>query len=142
MSTPARCDWALPLIGRPWTRLGQGPDAFSCWGLVRHFVRVRFGLEFPMIRDESNVAAIKQAAEISGMSRVFGARARPGHEDIVVMRSPDGSTHCGVVLRVNGRTQVLHSFQGAGVCLQPWTEAIDGTVPELWRIQRCRTTRQ
>lgn len=141
-----RLDWAVPLIGRPWSKIGQGPKSFSCWGLVRHFARVRLEVDFPMVfEDEGNFAPIRQAAELAGMTRAaagddkrFGSRfwIRPAHEDIVVMRLPSGRTHVGIVLRANGRSNVLHSFEGAGVCLEPWTEAVAGTVPELWRMRR------
>jgi hypothetical protein len=34
------------LIGRPWRAGAEGPDAFDCYGLVRHVMRQR-GVELP-----------------------------------------------------------------------------------------------
>lgn len=135
--------WADPFIGKPHAENAYGPDAFSCWGLVRAvFARVH-GIDFPIVRVHSddlsppnldNVAAIKGAARVSGM-RPMPAGSLPRPDDIVLLRSLV-RLHCGVVLRANGRLQVLHSAHGTGVVIQPWRDAIEGMTPELWRMVR------
>jgi cell wall-associated NlpC family hydrolase len=115
--------WATPLIGKPWQRGALGPDAFDCWGLVRHVFAARWGIEMPAVAvgglyidAPANVAAIKRAASISGWAPVKDSQ--PADGDIVLMHSPSGR-HVGVMIEVDGSLRLLHSFEGAGACAQP-----------------------
>lgn len=112
--------WAAGLIGLPWVAGAQGPHAFNCWGLVRHVVRLRRGVEMPVVNVEDgsadNVAAIKQAAAAGGW-RLIGEGA-PQEGDIVLMRGIDGR-HVGYMIEANGRLELLHSMEGVGVVSQP-----------------------
>jgi hypothetical protein len=116
------------LVGLPWT-----PE-HNCWWLVREAFLVRWGIVLPTIAiaepDENNVRAIKQAVQAGAIRPI--ADQPPVDGDIVLMRSLT-KLHCGLVVRANGRTGVLHSSHGVGVVWQPWVEAIAGMTPELWR---------
>lgn len=125
--------WATSLIGAQWSPCGDGPEVFSCWGLVRHVFRSRYGVALPVVTvanpDEDNVRAIKQVVQVSGLHRVDG----PVQEgDILIMRSKV-ELHCGVAVVANGALGVLHSQRNGGVRFEPLGYATAGTTVELWR---------
>lgn len=132
--------WFSAYVGKPHAPDGDGPVRFSCWNLVRHAARVRINVEMPALAIAAdnvltatgleNVAAIKQAARVSGMRRVMDTR--PREDDIVLMRNTV-RLHCGFVVRANGRICVLHSAHEAGVVCEPWASAVHGMETELWR---------
>lgn len=133
--------WVRNYVGRQHAPDGDGPARFSCWNLVRHVFRNELGIDMPplVVAIEpisepllDNVAAIKQAARVSGMRRVNDMHQQPFPNDIVLLRS-QVRLHCGVVVRANGRICVLHAAHDLGVVCQPWAEAIEGMTPELWR---------
>lgn len=129
--------WADKYIGKPY-----GDGGYTCWGLVKAVFAEVHAIAFPDVRinlddlsDENldNVAKIKGAARVSGM-RPMPHGTKPLPDDIVLMRSVV-KLHCGIVLKANGRLQVLHSDHSSGVVIQPWREAIEGMTPELWRVR-------
>lgn len=102
--------WASGLIGLPWARGAQGPDAFDCWGLVRHVFATRYGIEMPEVRggdfgEGESVATLKRAAEISGWRPVDG---EPRDGDIVLMRGIVGR-HVGVMIETSRGLRLLHA---------------------------------
>ena len=118
--------WAAPLIGLPYCRGATGPQAFDCWGLVRHVFASRYGIAMPHVQvgqigDESvdNVVAIKRAAVVSGWGPVSDRSAHDG--DIVLMDGPEGR-HVGVMIEGDYDLRLLHSVEGVGVCAQPLAE--------------------
>lgn len=112
--------WAAGLIGKPYGAGAAGPDAFNCWGLVRHVFEAVHGIAMPAIALDDpaadNVRAIKEAARISGW-RPSGATA-PAADDIVLMQSLTGP-HVGVMVAANGTLLLLHCLERIGVCAQP-----------------------
>lgn len=130
-------NWVADQIGKPHDRLNDsdGPDKYSCWGLVRAAVRNIFCVELPPVAvnnpDESQVRAIKHAARVSHWRPVDGQRM---HGDIVLMRNRQ-FIHCGLVLNANGHLGVLHASHGRGVVFEKWQDATEGMTPELWRKQ-------
>lgn len=130
--------WAARYVGAPYEADAAGPDAFSCWGLVRHVFRHVHQIAFePVAVDETapasaaNARAILVCARAAAMRRVPGA-GQPADGDIVIMRSVV-RLHCGLVVRVNGGIRVLHAAHGAGVVLEHWRDATEGMTWELWR---------
>lgn len=101
--------WAAPLVGKPWSPNGQGPDDFSCWGLVRWVFREQEGIAMPELQvgvsEADNVAALAEAAHGSGWRPVFGEAAE---RDIVVMRDHRGR-HVGVMVGTAHGLRLLHS---------------------------------
>ncbi|MEO8153555.1 MAG: hypothetical protein ABI605_10835 [Rhizobacter sp.] len=99
--------WAYHLVGLPWAPGAEGPQAFDCWGLVRFAVRLKLGIEMPVVQvgGEHNVAAIAQAAQAGGWRLVDAA---PSEDDIVLMRSVAGR-HVGFMASAAGRLLLLHS---------------------------------
>jgi hypothetical protein len=125
--------WAAQFIGKDWAPDGGGPDAFSCWGLVRAFYRAEHGIELPFVAvgqaDVNNVRAIKQAAQVSGLRRITDRQARDG--EIVVLPSVL-ELHAGLAAVANGRLCVVESSRGRGVTMSPWREVVGSGEFELW----------
>jgi hypothetical protein len=121
-------------VGRAWAADGAGPQAFSCWGLVREVFKHERGVTLPELsispRGEIVPTEVKQAARITGIKPVGAVRPQAG--DIVLMRSLT-RLHVGYVTMANGRLSVLHSAEGAGVVCQPWRDAVDGMGWTIWR---------
>lgn len=135
--------WASRYVGAGYDPNGNGPRSYSCWGLVRAVFAEVYEIDFPVVHVRTddlsavnldNVAAIKQAARVSGM-RPMPSKTQPLDGDIVLLRS-HVRLHCGVVVRANGRLQVLHAAHDCGVVIEPWVDAIAGMTPELWRRNR------
>lgn len=130
--------WAWSYVGLPHAPGADGPDAFSCWGLVRHVFRSVHGIVFaPVAVHENapaspgNARAILACARASRMRRMPDGTP-PADGDIVIMRSLV-CLHCGMVVRANGGLRVLHSSHVTGVVLEHWRDAVDGMTWELWR---------
>lgn len=123
--------WATRYIGKDWAPDGDGPEAFSCWGLVRAHWLAEHGIDLPFVAvgqvDVNNVRAIKQTAQISGLRRL---ERTPRDGEIVVFPSVL-ELHAGLAAVANGRLCVLESSRGRGVTMSPWREAVTGEF-ELW----------
>jgi cell wall-associated NlpC family hydrolase len=132
--------WAASYVGLPYASdpAGDGPAAFSCWGLVRHVFLEVHGILFAKVAvDElapsnpANAKAILSCARAASMRRMPDGTP-PADGDIVIMRSLV-RLHCGLVVRVNGGLRVLHSMHERGVVLEHWRDAVSGMTVELWR---------
>lgn len=134
--------WAADLIGLPYRRGAHGPDAFDCWGLVRHIFEQVHGITMPAIAigqlDDptlENVVAIKRAAEVSGWKP--SGDTQPAEHDIVLMSSVEGR-HVGVIVLVSGSLLLLHCIERVGVCVQPIVDlqrmGFHGFT--FWRLER------
>jgi cell wall-associated NlpC family hydrolase len=132
--------WVEAYVGLPHARdpQGDGPEAFSCWGLVRHVFREVHGIVFAPVAvkdgapsSPENARAILACARASAMRRMPDGTL-PADGDIVIMRSLV-RLHCGLVVRANGGLRVLHSSHEAGVVLEQWRDATAGMFTELWR---------
>lgn len=128
--------WAASLIGKPYQRGGVGPEAFDCWGLVRHVFMVRWGISLPLVAvadaEVDNGSAIRQVATACGWWPVDDPRPQDG--DIALLHGLEGR-HVGVIVAADGGLKLLHAFEGAGACAQSLGEAaLAGfTQPEFWR---------
>ena len=115
--------WATDLIGQPYQRGATGPDAFDCWGLVRHVFTTVHGINMPVVAVDDasadNVHAIREAARVSGWRPC--ADDEPAADDIVLMQGIEGP-HVGVMVQANGALLLLHCLERVGVCAQPLTD--------------------
>ena len=130
--------WSAAYIGRPWSVTGEGPEAFSCWGLVRFLMREHYGLQLPVVRfdqgarlDPTTLGAIKHAARLQGW-RVLPQRIPPREGDIVVLESATRH-HVGLVIRYRNRLSVIHCSQGCGVVREEWLDFASQSAPQVWR---------
>lgn len=127
--------WAAPLIGRPYLRGAAGPDAFDCWGLVRHVFALRYGIAMPVVAVDSGddqADVIRAAAQASGWRPADAGTPQDG--DIALMRGPLGR-HVGVLVLADGHLRLLHSVERVGVCMQALADvrAAGFSRPNLWR---------
>lgn len=107
--------WAERYIGLPWVKGAQGPEAFDCWGLVRHVQRVHFGIEIPEIAvDADDLRACIRAFTGHAERARWAAVAAPRPGDGVLLAHARHPVHAGVWLEPDGGG-VLHAVRGAGV---------------------------
>jgi len=132
--------WAAPLIGVPWAPRAAGPQAFDCWGLVRHVFSTRHAIDLPMLAvgESDNAPAIVQVVQASGWRPV---QAPAQADDVLLMRGPAGR-HVGVFVATARGLRVLHASgtmtaRGPVGCVMAQTLAeatADGYHDfELWR---------
>jgi hypothetical protein len=102
-------------VGKPFLKGGQGPDAYSCWGITRACQRVVFERELPLVLvDETNTRAVIEAIAASPLHEQAEIVARPAHGDLVTMSRHDHPRHIGVYLALD-RGGILHCYEKAGV---------------------------
>ncbi|MBF0453620.1 MAG: hypothetical protein HQL72_02245 [Magnetococcales bacterium] len=111
--------WAVDLIGRPWSAIGEGPDSFNCWTFVRFVQKKIFGRDLSIIPVPGDnllqvVRTFRDHPERKGLSEV----AAPDEGDCVLLRQARYPVHVGVWLEVDGGG-VLHCTEGPGVVFQP-----------------------
>lgn len=101
--------WATEYIGKPWVQGGQGPDAWDCWGLVRHVQAAQYGRDMPALQ----IAVAPNAEQVEVLRRLM--TASPWHRvadteqgDVMLMTGPLGP-HVGVVILADRRLKVLHA---------------------------------
>ncbi len=130
--------WASRYVGAPYERGAGGPDAFSCWGLVRHVFLHVHGIAFEDVEiDESAPASSSNARAILACARAASMRPMPAGTppqdgDIVILRSLI-RLHCGLVVRLNGGLRILHAAHDRGVVVDHWRDGVEGMKWELWR---------
>lgn len=124
--------WAERYIGLPWANHAQGPDAFDCWGFVRHVYAVERGIDLPLLDiDADQPLAVRHAIR----DEKAASRWIPTHRDnlvdfdVVLLSQARHPDHIGV--SVEGA--VLHCVRGAGVVFQSFPSlAIGG-----WNVVAC-----
>ena len=108
--------WAEQYIGAPWENGAQGPEAFDCWGFVRHVYAPQRGLTLPILAiDADKPLAVRHAimdeqAEgrwqmVAGIMQDF---------DVVLLSKAQHPDHVGVWVAGS----LLHCIRGAGVVYQ------------------------
>lgn len=108
--------WSAAFTGKPWAAGATGPDAFDCWGLVRHVQRERYGRDLAHLAvpsDGQQWRTVREVVQWSGWARVVDA---PREGDALLMLDPFGDPHIGVVVAVPG-LWLLHALEGRGVQL-------------------------
>ncbi len=134
------------LIGLPWAPWAEGPEKFSCYGLVRHVLHKTSGLELPSAA-LFNVDNVDDARTVMAAARRAGwAPADPPlrEGDVALMRNLSGTRHMGIacrleaggvigVLNANGSNDARGHARG---CVQ-WAPMADMAAEfydlELWR---------
>jgi cell wall-associated NlpC family hydrolase len=130
----------LPAWCEPFTRLqyadkGRGPQAFDCWGFVRHVQAERFGVsdlpdladEYPSAEDHDSVAEVVRRYE-RALASSWVPVASPQAGDIVILKIANRPWHCGVVV---GGDWMIHITRGVNVgcehfTREPWRNRIEG----------------
>ena len=118
MKTLTQAEWhdlLTPLIGRPYKFGADGPDAYDCWGLVRHLL---FELGVPSERlpafDGQSYESVGESLRKDWLGGTWERveTGRPG--DAVLMARLKGYHHVGVVTP----SGIIHADKPLGVCIQ------------------------
>jgi hypothetical protein len=110
--------FCLSLIGKPWVSGASGPEAFDCWGLLRHVYQARRGVTlcpFAGVRETGLIGMMKNAKAEAATH--WQEITRPEHLCCVGMSRGRRVEHVGLWLE-DGNGGVLHSHEGAGVVFQ------------------------
>ena len=112
--------WAQEYVGKPWRENADGPDAFDCWGLVRHVYRQQLKVELPPYPGLFELGAKHLRASIrDGLrSGKWVELVAPKDLCAVLMSASRVYDHVGVYLAQDGGL-ILHSVHGRGVVAQP-----------------------
>jgi len=110
-----------PYIGLPFADQGRGPDAWDCWGLIRHVYWHEYGIELPSYTECYGSAL--EHAEVTALIEYGRANWRvvtdPTEGDLVILRLHGDPWHVGLVvapgrmLHIHRRTaSVVEAFNG------------------------------
>ena len=110
--------FCLSLIGKPWVSGAAGPEAFDCWGLLRHVLLERRGLSlcpYSGVKETGLADMMKTATSEAAYrwKRLNG----PEHLCGVAMSHGRRIEHVGLWLEEAGGG-ILHSHESAGVVFQ------------------------
>ena len=108
-ASPSLASEAAALIGIPWARGAQGPDAYDCWAAAGMVQRELFGRDLPALTEAAHPYYIAK------VRRQWRVAARPRDGDLVEMRRGGQLNHVGVWVAGG----VLHCQRGAGMCFDP-----------------------
>lgn len=107
--TPAQ---VIPYIGLPWKSGAEGPDAYNCWGLLRHIELTYFGVLLPNIV-VGDVFGCRDMFEEKVHNQEWVPVAIPQHGDGALLRGGN-EPHVGVYLDLDGGG-ILHAMENIGV---------------------------
>lgn len=128
--------WAHQYIGKAWGSGAQGPDAFDCWGLVRHINKEVYGRELPeVIVDATNLSIVQKAFYDHEEFKRWQEVKTPAEGDCVITKSsPSKPEHIGIYVDEQGG-RILQSVYGSGVVALSIeaTKRFIGQHIEFWR---------
>jgi cell wall-associated NlpC family hydrolase len=121
MTPPA---WCAEFVGKDYADKGRGPDAFDCWGIVRHIMACRYGRDLPDYadaytngKDRESVATAVRA----GLAIRWQKVEIPSEGDLIILRLAGHPWHCAISI---GGDWMLHAQEGAGVIAEQFTRPI------------------
>ncbi len=107
--------WARQYMGKPWINGGQGPEAFDCWGLVRHVLAEHFNIQVPTVDiDPDCLRGCIRALQNGKRDGTWRRVKTPGDGDVVLMAHAKYPSHIGIWLHVDAGG-ILHCLRGCGV---------------------------
>lgn len=107
--------WAEAYLGQPWQRGGLGPDAWDCWGFLRHIQKTHYGIILPEVQmDFYNLRTVIHTINRHPERDNWVALARPADGAVALIGYGSNASHVGVYLDIDGGG-VLHCQQHAGV---------------------------
>lgn len=112
--------WWGDLVGLPFRDGGRGPDAYDCWGLVRHVYCRQLGIDLPDYGEISAKDLVRVAREMRrGADDGWRVPPVPRAYDVCLMRGGRGGAavlHVGVM--VDDR-RLLHVEAATGSVVVP-----------------------
>lgn len=111
--------WIGDLLGKPWVRGANGPDAFDCLGLVKFVYKERKGIELPSY-GEVNFAKKKEVAKAitHNFSNHWIEVRKPLKLCAVGLSSSRKFIHHIGIFLPDDSGLVLHSHEASGVVVQ------------------------
>jgi len=106
---------ASKYVGKPWVMGASGPDAFDCWGLVRHWHKTKFKQVLPDFATKTiDFIQIARKFRYEEATSDWFEIHHPVEDCIVAMGKGKQVTHAGVFI---GDNLVLHSSSDAKRCV-------------------------
>jgi cell wall-associated NlpC family hydrolase len=127
--------WSGPFIGVPHVPGAEGPEAFDCWGLVRHVSQAVFGKALPALSIAQPDPTPEQWRALRTLvkSSAWKSTRGPGRAgDVLLMIGADGLPHVGILIDGD---RVLHTITGGAAGIDR-IEALGGLGfghLEFWR---------
>lgn len=111
----------MDYIGIPWKAGATGPDAFDCWGLVRHWYATKLGVDLPThLIDASDVLAVAHKLKQEQTNPKWFELDDVEDNCIIALGKNASITHVGVYI---GSGYVLHACRATGACVaQPMSQ--------------------
>ena len=103
-------EFSRAVLGRPYRLGAAGPEAYDCWGLVRHYYAAARGVALPVV-DAVRTLAIARAFSGDPERANWAEVESPAEGDAVLMGQARRPHHVGLWLGGG----VLHAVEGAGV---------------------------
>lgn len=100
-----------PYIGLPYADGGRGPEAFDCWGLVRHVLAREFGVELPRYE----YGGVESRRDLIDSLAEDYRPAAPQAGAIALCHLPGRRPHVGVCVDA---VTVLHTREATGAVLE------------------------
>ena len=106
---------ASKYVGKPWVAGASGPEAFDCWGLVRHWYLKRFNKKLPDFAAEAvDYIQIARKFHYEEQNPDWTELPHPVKDCVVAMGKSKQVTHAGVYI---GGKLVLHCSGDAKRCV-------------------------
>lgn len=110
--------WAMQYIDLPWVFGATGPDAYDCFGLVRHIQKQHFGIDMWPEMLQPTWSLTRQLIENSEQRKQWTQVKVPVDGNVALMARNRHPVHIGVVVKAGNVLGIVHCMQGAGVVFQ------------------------
>lgn len=113
------------LIGKPFGRMGRGPDAYDCWGLVMEMLR-RDGIQ-PKDYGWADEAVARQAMMQGAIQTHWERLNGPSPGAVALFRIGRFCSHVGYIIEGN---KFIHAWEKTGVTTEwlgmDWQKRLEG----------------
>ena len=117
--------WASNYIGLRWEEGASGPNAYDCWGLVKHLQETYYNKSLPDLQlsnfdVKETRLSIRDDNNYDNWEEVDNGLVKDG--DCILLSGTQSFSHIGVIIKVNGSFGVMHSLKGCGVLFQEYNK--------------------
>ena len=116
--------WFEEYLGRPWARVPEPPQSYTCGELCRAVLRERLGIETPLIHADAGI--LRECIENIGQPEAYGLVPveEPREFDLAFLIRGRMRDHVGIAVDTAEGLMILHCQQGSGVILQSPAEML------------------